>query len=313
MPPAIALPERTRVYRNHHLDSTRWDLVPGRDGDIVISTSYKAGTTWMQTIVANLLFPDGDLPGPVVTISPWIDMRVFPVEEMLPLLAAQTHRRFVKTHLALDGLPYRPEAQYIVVGRDARDVFMSLYNHYAAYTPEAMALFNHLPGRAGPELPDCPADVRWLWRQWITKGWFEWESDGWPMWSHLHHLRTWWEHRALPNVLFVHYNDLKSDLEGEMRRVAQFLDIRVPERAWPRVVEAATLAAMKKNADKIMPDMVNGMFEGGAQRFLYKGTNRRWEGVLTDDDLALYPPAMERSLAADAAAWLERGRLGTGG
>src|SRR5436190_8369392 len=52
-------PERTREYRNHHLDSTRWDAVNPRDDDIVITTAYKAGTTWTQRIVAGLVFGPG--------------------------------------------------------------------------------------------------------------------------------------------------------------------------------------------------------------------------------------------------------------
>jgi len=42
---------------NHHLDGTRWEACRPREGDIVIATSYRAGTTWTQGIVANLLFP----------------------------------------------------------------------------------------------------------------------------------------------------------------------------------------------------------------------------------------------------------------
>jgi aryl sulfotransferase len=120
------LPERTRVYQNHHLHSTRWNYFEHRPGDIVISTSYKAGTTWMQSIIGHLLHPRGDMPAPAQELSPWLDQRIFPLELVLNGLAAQRGRRFIKTHLALDGLPYRPEVQYVVVGRDARLVRMGV-------------------------------------------------------------------------------------------------------------------------------------------------------------------------------------------
>jgi aryl sulfotransferase len=243
----------------------------------------------------------------VTEISPWIDMRIRPLEPILEALEAQEHRRFIKSHLALDGLVYRPDVQYIVVGRDARDVFMSLYNHYSGHTPLLHQLLNEVPGRVGPPIPHCPEDINWLWRQWIQFGWFEWEHDGWPYWSHLHHTRTWWDHRQLPNILLVHYNDLLADLEGEMRRVAAYLGIEPDADAWPRLVDAATFGSMKKNADKIMPNADFG-WQGGAQRFFFKGTNRRWESVLSDEELALYPQAVERTLSPDAAAWLEHGR-----
>ncbi|MPZ73327.1 MAG: hypothetical protein GEU74_08870 [Nitriliruptorales bacterium] len=60
--------------------------------------------------------------------------RSLPVEPILEALDAQSHRRFVKSHLAADGVPFWDEVCYIVVGRDTRDVFMSLWNHYSGHT-----------------------------------------------------------------------------------------------------------------------------------------------------------------------------------
>ena len=122
------LPRRDRIYQNHHLDSTRWNWFTPRDDDIIVATSYKAGTTFTQTIIGNMLFPDGNLPGPASFISPWLDMRVFPLELVLGQLDAQDHRRYIKTHTPLDGLPFYSNVKYVCVSRDPRDVFMSLLN-----------------------------------------------------------------------------------------------------------------------------------------------------------------------------------------
>ena len=55
-------PERLHEYRNHHLDSTRWDHFHVRDDDIVVTTAYKAGTTWTQRILAALIHgPDAEV------------------------------------------------------------------------------------------------------------------------------------------------------------------------------------------------------------------------------------------------------------
>lgn len=301
------LPALTRTYQNHHLDSTRWQRYAPRDGDVVISTSIKAGTTWMQTIVAQLVFPDGELPGPLSEVSPWLDARIAPADPLFAAIDAQTHRRFFKSHLPLDGLPYYPNVRYIMVGRDPRDVFMSLWNHYSNYTPAAYQIANETPGRVGDPLPVCDGDIRGMWRQWISRGGFAWEQDGWPFWSHLHHAQSWWDWRHLPNVLLVHFNDLLADLPGEMRRVAAHIGAEVPEPHWPRMVEAATFAAMRENADKIFP-MANVLWTCGSQALVNKGTNGRWREVLTDEDLALYAPAMARALSPDCARWLEAGR-----
>jgi aryl sulfotransferase len=301
-------PSRHRVYQNHHLDSTRWEYFTHRPGDIVVSTSYKAGTTWMQTIVANLLHPDGDMPLPATRLSPWIDCRFLPLELVLNQLAAQTTRRFVKTHLPLDGLPYYEDVQYLVVARDPRDVFMSLLNHWGNHTRSFYETLNGLPGRVGDPFPVFDHDLGKIWREWTTRGWFEWESDGYPYWSHLHHCKTWWEFRHLPNIRLVHYNDLLADLDGEMRSLAAWLGIEVAQARWPHVVDACTFETVKRDPEKVVGDM-SFAFEGGAQTFIHKGTNGRWRGVLTEEDLALYQEAMRRTLSPDCAHWLENGGL----
>ena len=303
-------PERTREYRNHHLDSTRWDAFVPRDDDIVVTTAYKAGTTWTQRIVAALVFRGRPLPAGLGELSPWIDARFFePIEPMLERVEAQRHRRFVKSHLAADGLRYFPQAKYIVVGRDTRDVFMSMFNHYSGYTDMTYSLLND-EGRPGPELPRCPATPRELWSRWISNGWFEWEPDGWPFWSHHHHLSTWWEFRAVPNILFVHFGDLKADPDSEMRRIAAFCEIDVDERAWPAIMASVGLDAMREEARRA--DSGIGLaFHGGADRFFYKGDNGRWRSVLTDDDLAQYDAAAA-TLDPALRQWLEGGRHAVG-
>ena len=299
-------PVRTHVYQNHHMDSTRWDYFEWRSDDIVISTSYKAGTTWAQAIVAHLLFPDGNLPGPVGEMSPWLDMRTQPLELILNGLKAQTHRRFLKTHLPLDGLPYREDVRYLYVARDARDVFMSLWNHYSNHTDEAFVAMNSTPGRVGDEFPRLPDDIHAFWRGWITRGWFAWESDGWPYWSHLHHVQSWWDYRHLPNIQLVHFSDMLEDTEREVRRIASFLGIEVPEGAWSGIVEAVSFAEMKRRGERYAPGG-GGHWKGGASTFLHKGTNGRWHDVLSRDEVRLYDAACERVLTPECRTWLENG------
>ena len=121
---------KTRELHNHHFDSTIWNDFKFRDDDIVIATYAKSGTTWMQQIVGQLLF-NGAEDLAVAEMSPWLDLRVPPKEVKLPAVEAQTHRRFLKTHLPVDALVFSPRAKYIYIGRDGRDVVWSMYNHHA--------------------------------------------------------------------------------------------------------------------------------------------------------------------------------------
>ena len=302
------MPEFKHVYRNHHIDSTRWnDFVP-RDDDIVIATSYKAGTTWTQAIVAHLLFPEG-LPAAVWEMSPWLDFRGQPHDEVRAALEAQTHRRFIKTHLPLHSLRFFPELKYIFVSRDGRDVFMSMWNHYRAYTDEALDRFNGPSGgepRPGPEFPRAPDDIEEFWRGWCTRGSFPFETDGWPFWSHLSVTQSWWEYRDLPNILVMHYADMKADPEAAVARIARFLDLERSPDQIAGVAKATSFDAMKGNAETYAPN-AGIAWKGGADTFMNKGTNRRWEGIFSAEDLALYDQACERALSPDCREWLEKG------
>ncbi|MCR9258747.1 MAG: sulfotransferase domain-containing protein [Pseudomonadaceae bacterium] len=305
-----SLPEVTRVYQNHHLDSTRWDEYIPRPSDIIVTTSYKAGTTWAQQILHELLHGTSDpMPG-FQEVTPWPDARFLPIsrEELKPFLENIPGRRFIKSHLPLDGLPYYPEVKYVIVGRDCRDVFMSFYNHYSNYTDMAMEMFN-APDAVGDDLPRCPEDPRELWQNWITRGWFDWETEGYPFWANLGHTQSYWEYRHLPNFYFMHYNDMLSDLEGSVKGLAAFLGETPTAEHLAQVVENTTFKNVKANAAKLDKegDPRGVVFKGGAEGFFFKGTNGRWRDVLTDEDLVLYEQAKQRVLSPDCAQWLEDG------
>ncbi|MBA2920058.1 sulfotransferase domain-containing protein [Sphingomonas sp. MAH-20] len=291
-------PQKTRELHNHHMDSTVWNAFRFRADDIIIGTYAKSGTTWTQQIISQLIFGGAegiDVPG----LSPWLDMRIMPRAEMLAGLEAQTHRRFIKTHLPVDALVFSPGAKYVYIVRDGRDVAWSLHNHLYYGTDEFYRLINDTPGRVGPALERPPADIRRFFLDWL-------ERDGYPLWSFWENIRTWWNIRHLPNVMLLHFADLKADPAGKIRELAEFLDIAVADDAWPRILEHCSFDYMKRNADKSAP--LGGMlWEGGAGRFINKGTNGRWRDVLTDADNRRYRQLSIEQLGADCATWLERG------
>src|SRR3954462_5499042 len=118
-------------YRSIIADSARWDGFVFRPGDIVISTPPKSGTTWTQMLCALLIFDGPVFPAPLEKVSPWLDNCIRPLAEVTAAYAAQTHRRFIKTHTPLDGLPLHADTTYLMVGRDPRDVAISMEHHGA--------------------------------------------------------------------------------------------------------------------------------------------------------------------------------------
>jgi aryl sulfotransferase len=294
----IAWPRKTRELHNHHFDSTIWNDLRFRDDDIVIATYAKSGTTWMQQIVGQLLF-DGDPDLAVADMSPWLDLRVPPKAVKLPQVEAQTHRRFLKTHLPVDALRFSPTAKYLYVGRDGRDVVWSMYNHHVNANASWYAALNDTPGRVGPPIEPPPADVRQYWREWMAR-------DGHPFWPFWENVRGWWAIRALPNVRFVHFANLKRDMPGEIRRMAEFLEIPVKASSWDAIVEHCSFDWMKKNATKSVP-LGGAFWDAGAEVFINKGVNGRWRDLLTALESAEYERRAEAELGAECARWLATG------
>lgn len=295
-----AVPSKTRELHNHHMDSTIWNDFVFREDDIVIATYGKSGTTWVQQIVGQLIF-EGAAGVPVAEISPWLDLRVPPKHVKLPLVEQQTHRRFLKTHLPVDALVFSPTVKYLYVARDGRDVVWSLYNHHARANAHWYEALNETPGLVGPPIGKPPESIRRYFLDWLDR-------DGYPFWSFWENVSSWWNIRALPNVMHLHFASLKRDMPGEIRRIAAFLEIDVDELHWPPILDHCSFDYMKAHASGVAP-LGGALWEGGAETFIHSGTNSRWRDVLTEDDNARYE-AMARAKLGDACAhWLATGDI----
>jgi len=293
-------PRKTREFQNHHFDSTIWNDLEIRDDDIIVSTYAKSGTTWTQQIIGQLVF-GGDPDIPINEMSPWVDLRVPPKAVKLPMLAAQTHRRIMKTHLPVDALVFSPKAKYVYVGRDGRDVLWSLYNHHATANDLWYAAMNDTPGRVGPPIERPDIDIRRYYCTWLSE-------DGHPFWPFWENLASWWAIRDLPNVKLIHFNDLKADLPAEMAELAAFLEVDVPADRWPAILEHCSFDYMTANADRVSP-LGGAIFEGGGASFINKGQNGRWRGVLSEAESTAYKEMAKEKLGRECAAWLNHGWL----
>ncbi len=294
------MPDPLTRYRSADEDSIRWRDFPLRPGDIVISTRSKSGTTWMQMICALLVLRTPDLPAPLTTLSPWLDWLVEPAEQVYARLAAQRHRRFIKTHTPLDGVPADPSVHYLVVARHPLDMAVSLHHQSGNLDRTRLA---ELTGHPGPPDPDRrrpsveEALVRWIDADPDPRE----ELDSLP--GVLWHLRDAWARRDKPNVHLVHYDDLRADLAGQMRRLAGALDLEPPG---PDLVEAATFDRMRSHADRLAPDPAGVLKD--RQAFFRTGRSGQGSALLSAADRARYHARAAALAPPDLLAWLHRGR-----
>jgi aryl sulfotransferase len=167
-----------------------------------------------------------------------------------------------------------------------------MYNHHANANGIWYDALNNTPGRVGPPIEPPPASVHDYYRDWIAK-------DGFPFWSYWDNVRSWWGARNLPNVKLVHFNDLKRDLPGSIRGIAQFLDIPIDENAFPEIVKHCTFDYMKAHAETVAP-LGGILWEGGAKTFINKGTNGRWTDTLSAEECKDMKRAPPRNSAPNA-------------
>ncbi|MBO0810021.1 MAG: sulfotransferase domain-containing protein [Actinobacteria bacterium] len=291
-------------YQSPEEDSARWLGFGFRDGDIVISTRSKTGTTWVQLICALLIFGQPELPAPLGQLSPWLDHLIAPREEVYARLAAQRHRRFIKTHTPLDGIPLDPRATYLVTARHPLDAAVSLYHQGDNIDRAKVAQLTGQGEAAGPPRPRKPL------HDWLL-GWISAdrdpreELDSLPgfMW----HFSDAWARRGERNVLLVHYDDLIADLEGEMRRLAERLGIAVPGRAWPSLVAAATFEQMRASAAQLVSA---GNILKSSTAFFRRGTSGAGREILSEGEIAGYHARTATLAPPDLLAWLHAPRRG---
>ncbi|MFZ0664299.1 MAG: sulfotransferase domain-containing protein [Acidimicrobiales bacterium] len=289
-------------YESLDEDSARWIGFEFRDGDVVISTRSKTGSTWVQMICALLIFQSPDLPARLSEISPWLDWLIVPRSEVYARLAAQDHRRFIKTHTPLDGVPIDSKATYIVTGRHPLDMAVSLYHQGANIDRDRL---RQLTGGPEPTAPtrQRPEVTEWL-VSWIDKDSDPRESpDSLPgvMW----HLSDAWARRHEPNILLLHYADLLRDLEAEMRRMAEHLKILVPEDRWPSLVAAATFDGMRLRSEVTVPDP-SGIFIDRAA-FFRGGRSGDGSALLNNEQIDRYHRTASKLAPPDMLEWLHDG------
>lgn len=289
----------TKDYAHPFLNGEQWDCYQPRPDDIIIATPFKSGTTWMQMIIQGLLYGI-DNPPLLKDVDLWIEFRITGLSELKSKLQRKGCRRFIKTHLPRDAFTLYDHVKYIIVDRDPRDVFMSLWNHYGKMDLEKVN--RNLPEGIEP-IPQCPEDIRTFWRLWLTKGYFPWESEGYPFWSNLRHAQSWYDVKNMDNVMHVHYSDLLADSAEKIREIANFIGIEIGDRGCQELAVYTSFENTKKNLDKLFPHSYK-LFENGADTFFNKGTNGRWQGVLTDQDLELLATVSGSILSNECRDWL---------
>lgn len=287
-----------KLYLGPLTDNRRWDMVNIRADDVIVVTPPKCGTTWMQTIVALLFSGDPHVETELSVKMPWVDIRIREMPDVAARLEAMTHRRSMKSHTPLDGLPMHEQAQYLCVFRHPLDAHFSFRKHVRNIPMSWLDTW----------YPEDDVD-RVTFRRFLDGGPEGFDGDAMPLAHIIRHYKAAIARADRPNVSMFHYADMTHDLPGTFARVADLLGISHPPILMKQLVEAATFDNMRAQAERFAPSGGKGFMKSDTD-FFHSGTSGKWVGELTGEDLAAYDATMDMYLTPKDRAWLEYGVAG---
>ena len=203
--------------------------------DVIVCADIKSGTNWTLQMAHQIAHRGRGEYDHIHDLVAWPDARVpdicVPLADPVPQALSPTGLRVVKTHNAADMVPYTPDATYVCVVRDPKDLLVSSWH----FVRSAIM---------GPLMPSMDAwaslylDERALHGQWARFA------------------SSWWALRDRSNVLFLRFEEMKDDHAGTVRRIAAHMGVELDERELAACVERSSFRFMKAIDHKFYPGRI---------------------------------------------------------
>ena len=232
--------------------------------DVIVMTFPKSGTNWMLQIAHQLIHHGKGEYDHIHDVIPWPDVATMPgfmsryavpLAEATAWQSAPERKRVIKTHFDWDLIPYSPDAKYIAIIRDPKDVFVSSY-------------FFLRDGLYGSAMPT----VETWYRLFLSKNFMmggSWASNAAGYWAQHHR----------PNVLVLSFKSMKKDLPGAVRAVAALLGINASDALIAEVCRLSSFDYMKQIDHKFRMGKLHALREAGSM--IRKGSQGGSSELLT--------------------------------
>lgn len=283
-----------------------------RPGDTMIAVPAKSGTTWTMNIFHQLRTGGDPDFLDIYAEVPWVEFKERPGQPNEELLERwrkipTSIRRGFKTHAAPGDGPkdfavYREDMKYVVVVRSPEEAIVSFKPFVPAHSMELWKLWDNEEMRADFVHPTFETYYHDL----ILKGLSNIPPEAVPPGGLLtmmffDFVNKWWPLRHKPNVLFLHFSEMKKDHEGSVRKIADFLDMQPTEEEWPQVLTYTSFQWMKQHEEKFeMGTLLRDANDVPFPLLLKGGMVRKGKTGATSED------GMTPEISADIHSWAEK-------
>uniref|UniRef100_A0A1I8JUQ0 Sulfotransferase domain-containing protein n=1 Tax=Anopheles funestus TaxID=62324 RepID=A0A1I8JUQ0_ANOFN len=286
-------PAHCVLNENYKLSAERIRNLTVYDDDLWIVTAPKCGTTWTQEMMWLL---DNDLNYQMASEINLIHRSIFLEfctlvpsfdQDTITLVEGMKRPRHIKSHLPMGLLPkqlwtVRPRIVYCA--RNPKDMVTSFFHHY-----------RHLHGYVGTRETFLEAILH----------------DVVIFQPQIQHTLDFWCIRDEPNVLFIHFEEMKRNMAKVLERACEFLGKSYTQEQLKCLEEHLSFEVMKKNDsanNSILLKLMKSISTGDAKdsfQFMRKGQVGSHREELSSEYIQKLNVYIERHLSGSSFKFME--------